>query len=172
MKIYDYTNNEEVDISCPSIFLAGPTPRDYNTMLTHEWRTPALEILRKLECNCNVYIPGFIDKYDHVKGDSDSFDISYNGVIDWELAHLNEVNCIAFWIPRQVNQGMPGFTTNVEFGMFVRSGKCVLGYPEFAEHIDYIHRLARLNDVPISNTLLGTMSKAIVLATTRWERGF
>ena len=162
MKIYDYTSKAEHS-SAPSIFLAGPTPRDYQTMLECEWRTNAIGILNKLEFDGKVFVPGVIDKYGYVKG---MIDLSYEEIVEWELEHLEKAQCIAFWIPRKPNQGMPGFTTNVEFGMFVKSGKCVLGYPEDAIHMNYIDYVAKLNNVPISNTLLGTMSKATILANT------
>ena len=47
MEIYDYTSKAD-NSPDPSIFLAEPTPRDYQTMLECEWRTNAIGILNSI----------------------------------------------------------------------------------------------------------------------------
>ena len=59
-----------------------------------------------------------------------SFD--YIDQVEWEFTCLEAATVIAFWIPRDLIS-LPGFTTNVEFGRYVGSGKCVYGRPASAE---------------------------------------
>jgi len=61
---------------------------------------------------------------------------------DWEWASLDKASVIMFWIPRKLPE-MPGFTTNIEFGMFMSSApeKVILGFPETAEKMRYLDYL-------------------------------
>jgi hypothetical protein len=47
-----------------------------------------------------------------------------------------------FWIPRDL-VWLPGFTTNVEFGRYIGSGKCVYGRPDSApknRYLDWLYQ--------------------------------
>ncbi len=137
-----------------SIFLAGPSPRgkeDYN------WRIKALEYLNNKKFKGMVYIP--------LPKDNNWLE-NYDAQIDWELMYLNKANAIAFWIPRDLVH-LPGFTTNVEFGMFLKSDKIVLGYPKNARKMRYLHYLANLNNVPVFDTLEETLDSSIFLANKK-----
>jgi hypothetical protein len=61
---------------------------------------------------------------------------------------------VAFWVPRNLKD-MPGFTTNVEFGLFVDSSFQVvfLGYPKNAEKMRYLQWHADRCHVPVVHTL-------------------
>jgi len=112
-----------------SIFLAGPTPRLIDVA---SWRPAALARLAERGYAGTVFVPERRDR-----GPVES----YMDQIDWELAALARADCILFWIPRELGP-MPGFTTNVEFGYWARSGKCVLGAPPNAPKLAYLRALA------------------------------
>ena len=133
-------SEKEVMKGSKSIFLAGPTPRDGQTP---SWRSNALSILNDLNYDGIVYIPE-----NEIKG----------GVIDndkqfaWELKALKEASIIVFWIPRKLPE-MPAFTTNVEFGYWLRTGKIIYGRPNNAEHKGYLDRLYKFHtgNIPFDN---------------------
>ena len=54
--------------------------------------------------------------------------------------HLSDV--ILFWIPRDLDT-LPGFTTNIEWGVWHASGRCVLGAPPNAPKLRYLRRTNR-----------------------------
>jgi hypothetical protein len=58
---------------------------------------------------------------------------NYLDQVEWEYAGLEGCTVIAFWVPRDL-QSLPGFTTNVEFGRYVGSGRCVYSRPDGAPH--------------------------------------
>ncbi len=116
-----------------SIFLAGPTPRSTDVK---SWRKEAIEILKKLELRggVDIYIP-------EPKTGKFSDNLAYSDIIEWEHEHLERADVILFWVPRELKT-MPAFTTNVEFGMYLKSGKIVYGRPDDApnnRYLDYIY---------------------------------
>lgn len=141
--IYAY---EEAPDGVPSIFLAGPSPRKE---AHHNWRPEALETLGKLSFSGSVFIPL----------PRDGVWSEYEEQVSWELEHLNMADVIIFWIPR--SEDLPAYTTNVEFGYFVASGKCILGAPENAPKMKYLQHLARIHDLPVETTLESTLRKAV-----------
>jgi Nucleoside 2-deoxyribosyltransferase like len=119
-----YSDREPI-FESPSIFLAGPTPRTDRVV---SWRIPALEILQQIGFSGTVLIP---ERHDWAH----SFD--YLDQVEWEFACLEAATVIVFWIPRDPI-ALPGFTTNVEFGRYVGSGKCVYGRPDSAPKNRYL----------------------------------
>ena len=87
-----------------SIFLAGPSPRDKDTL---SWRPIAINMLEDLGFEGNVFIPEM--EY----GWESSF--GYTAQIEWEEKALNKADVIMFWVPRELKK-MPAFTTNIEWG--------------------------------------------------------
>lgn len=144
------SNHLASEISEKSIFLAGPSPRGN---LEHHWRPMALEILSARGFNGSVFVP--------LQADG-SWLNNYNLQIDWELYYLNLATVILFWIPRDLSF-LPGFIANVEYGMFIKSGKIVLGYPQHAPKLGYLNYLAQLNLVPVCHDLEPTVLTAIDL---------
>ena len=137
-----------------SIFLAGPTPReDY----TESWRIRALELLSALGYKGTVFVPE--------ARDGKSWP-SYDDNFEWELKACNVADVITFWIPRDVKK-LPAFTTNVEFGYWIKSGKVVIGLPKDAPSADknrYLDKLYQkeLQEKPYDNLedlLLNSMKK-------------
>lgn len=110
-----------------SIFLAGPTPRDQQTP---NWRPEALIILDGLGFDDIVFVP---------ESSSGQPKENYLYQAEWEYTALHIATTIAFWIPRSLPD-MPGFTTNVEFGYWVKSksGKVLYGRPDTAKKIKYL----------------------------------
>lgn len=146
-----YAHEHPIISNVASIFLAGPSPKgpkDFN------WRIEAISYLQRKKYKGDIYIPLTRDGI---------WLPDYDAQIDWELTYLNKAKVIAFWIPRDL-VNLPGFTTNIEFGMFLKSCKIILGYPKGASKMRYIHYVAEMNNVPVFNSLKKTLDKAIALA--------
>lgn len=114
-----------------SIFLAGPTPRDENTV---SWRIDVCDRLEKLGFDGVVYNP----EYSSWKPKS-----SYIDQAEWEREALTEATVILFWIPRDLKD-MPAFTTNVEFGYWLHTGKIIYGRPDNSvknKYLDWLYKL-------------------------------
>lgn len=121
-----------------SIFLAGPTPRDEHTI---SWRPEALALLESAGFDGVVFVP---------EGEDENWRANYDDQIEWETRGLNYADVILFWVPREITvttdhtggyprlSGMPAFTTNVEFGRWITSGKCTYGRPEWADKKGYL----------------------------------
>lgn len=131
-----------------SIFLAGPTPR---SAAVASWRPQALALLQQRGFTGVVFVPE-----DH----GGVFRGSYLDQVEWERAALSASDVILFWVPRDLKT-LPGFTTNVEFGTWVTSGRCVLGFPEDAPKCRYLGWLADREHVPRRATLADTIDAAL-----------
>lgn len=123
-----------------SIFLAGPTPRSKKII---SWRNDAIKILNKFEYNGVVFIPE--EREGKIRDD-------YINQADWEYEALSNSDLIIFWVPRSLPE-MPAFTTNIEFGLWIRSGKILYGRPDNAKKIRYLDWLYNklLFKKPINN---------------------
>jgi hypothetical protein len=141
----------------PRIMLCGPTPRDESVK---SWRPDALAYLKD-KFHGAVFVPE--PKDSKWQGD-------YENQVDWEDLCLNVADCIAFWIPRDLKT-LPGFTTNIEWGRWEKSGKVVLGYPEGTSKMTYISYYATRYGVPIAHTLEATLDNAIKMANDHYNKG-
>jgi hypothetical protein len=115
------------------IFLVGPTPR---SDAVPSWRPEALKILEELEFDGVVFVP---------EPENGEWPSHYFDQIEWELGALNSCveyprGCIAAWVPRDMKT-MPALTTNVEFGLFVKSGRLLYGRPDEAPSTRYLDAL-------------------------------
>ena len=133
-------SDQEIIKGEKSIFLAGPTPREKDII---SWRNEAIKILENLGFDGIVYVP----EYSSWKPKTDYVDQAM-----WERVGLSNATIIAFWIPRYLPD-MPAFTTNVEFGYWLHTGKVVYGRPNDAEKIKYLDWLYKLdyNEEPIDS---------------------
>jgi len=122
------------------IFLAGPTPRSQDVP---SWRPRALAILNQHRFAGTVLVPEQPDWASHD---------NYDGQIEWEWAGLDRASAIVFWVPRDLVD-MPAFTTNVEFGLSVASGKAILGFPAGSPKTKYLEALARRYNTPVFHDL-------------------
>ena len=146
-----YSLEEPPDSFSKSIFLAGPTPRSSDV---RSWRPDALKVLRAQSYDGTVFIP---------EGRNISSDTDYTSNDTypvWEHRMLDMSDCILFWVPRDL-QTLPGFTTNVEFGLYADSGKVVFGAPENTPATSYLKFVCKKLSIPYLNSLEETVAQAI-----------
>ena len=146
-----YARQPLVGIRTPSLFLAGPTPRSQEIA---SWRKDALILLRNEGFSGTVFVPedpsGIWDEY-----------VQYSEQVEWEDASLRAATCILFWIPRDLNT-LPAYTTNIEFGQWMDSGKIVLGFPAYAPKMKYFLHYAEKLGIPLAHTLEATIKNVCV----------
>lgn len=138
-----------------SIFLAGPSPRD-NTVL--DWRVAACQYLKNSGFEGTVFIPTPEARFSGENDDHEGW--SYDGQISWECKARHMADQIVFWVPRSIEGKMSGFTTNVEFGEDINSGKIVYGRPPEAEKCRYLD--IRITDLGLTvfETIEQTLNEA------------
>ncbi len=141
----------------PSIFLAGPTFRIHkgDNKPPISWRDEAVQFLEEQGFNGNVFIPEF-------ENDVFPSDFTLSRQVDWEIQFLNYADVILFWIPRDLKV-LPAFTTNIEFGEWMSSGKIVIGAPPEAPKNDYIRERCARKDIPWYNTLKSCVNAGLEL---------
>lgn len=159
-----YTGEEMPTSFSKSIFLAGPTSRHASVP---SWRPDALKILEDMGYDGVVFVPEDREGKVH---------LDYDHQIAWEEKHLNLVDCIVFWVPRDLSPDPDGFpkraalTTNIEWGVWEDSGKVVLGAPEDAEKMAYLKHYAKEYKVPFSESLTETLRNAMEMVGEGAER--
>jgi hypothetical protein len=121
-------SDQEVILARKSIFLAGPTPRDE---AVHSWRPYAIKLLREMGFDGVVYVPEY---------ETGEVLHNYDNQIEWEWKALAHAGAILFWVPRNL-ETMPAFTTNVEFGYWVRDDRAFYGRPSSAVLVRYLDSL-------------------------------
>ncbi|CAF1165610.1 unnamed protein product [Adineta steineri] len=143
-----------------SIFLAGPSPRDKNVI---DWRHEAVSYLSSASINYDgtIFIPVPEGRFHGTDHDSSTW--TYDNQISWECECRHVADLIVFWIPRYIDEGMAGFTTNVEFGEDIHSGKIVYGRPENAEKCRYLDTRMKELKLPVFTSLANTLHHAISL---------
>lgn len=150
-------SDQEVIKGKKSIFLAGPTPRGDNTI---SWRSDACKKLEKMGFDGVVYVP----EYSTWKPKADYVDQAM-----WEREALTNATVILFWVPRSLPD-MPAFTTNVEFGYWLHSGKVVYGRPDDASKIKYLDWLYKVDyDKEPHNDLASLLIDALDLANDLYD---
>ncbi len=150
--------DQPADVPRPSIFLAGPSPRAPEVA---SWRPEALAVLRELGFAGAVLTP---ERRDGWHG------VDYLDQVEWEFAGLEGCSVIAFWVPRDPTT-LPAFTTNVEFGRYVDSGRCVYGRPPHAPHTRYLDWLyTKLTGQQPHDTLHATLAAAVAAAAPEGPR--
>ena len=154
-----------------SIFLAGPTPRNKNIL---SWRKEALK---------------YIDEYPGFEGivyNPEPIDVEaykdYDRQMEWEHEALNRASLILFYIPRNLSLDengkliLPGFTTNIEFGLYAKSNKIVVCIPEEYLTISsntYIQKCCKKFNIPFMNSLQQTIRYILSLPRNNlYERKF
>lgn len=137
----------------PSVFLAGPTP---TRGVVPSWRPAAIEAIEAAWTGeaLTVLTP---ESRGGVRA------AHYDDQFEWETAARAAASVVLFWIPRDL-RSMPGFTTNVEFGHDVTTGRAVLGCPPDCpnpERNRYLIHLARRYGVSVCETLDDTVRVAV-----------
>lgn len=131
-----------------SIFLAGPTPRSKDVK---SWRPKALNLLEKFNYNGIVYIPEF-------NGGKNIFS-KRTYIYEWEFNKLMSCSAILMWLPR--SDILPGFTSNIEFGYYIKSGKFFFGHPESASKCAYMDWLYNKTTQKVSHLNLENLAKEV-----------
>ncbi|MET0417486.1 MAG: nucleoside 2-deoxyribosyltransferase domain-containing protein [Actinoplanes sp.] len=139
----------------PSVFLAGPTPRDE---LVRSWRPDAIAALDAAWAGPERLTVLSPESRGGIRAQE------YDDQVRWEWAALDAASVILFWIPRDLAT-LPGFTTNVEFGLYAQSGRVVLGVPDCPnpERNRYLIALGRRFGVPVRDALAGAVQAALGL---------
>lgn len=149
-----YNRYRPKDPAAPSIFLAGPTPRPEQRTVA-SWRPRALRELARQGFTGSVIVP------EPAPGERWP---RYAAQVRWEHERLADTDCVLFWVPRDMER-LPGMTTNIEYGMYLHSGKVVLGAPRGAPHLRYMRTTAGMLDIPRTTGLPATVANAIIRAT-------
>ncbi|MFF9482994.1 nucleoside 2-deoxyribosyltransferase domain-containing protein [Streptomyces sp. NPDC014733] len=139
----------------PSVFLAGPTPD--RSAPVPSWRPDAI---RALAAQWTGDQPLTVLSPESRNGERAD---RYETQVDWETNVRKTASAILFWIPRDIVV-LPGFTTNVEFGLDVTSGRAVLGCPPDCpdpQRNRYLIYVARRHGVPVCTTLADTAAAAL-----------
>lgn len=129
----------EIQIKGPSVFLAGPTPRDSDIP---SWRPDMVSAFKELGFNGTILVP------EAESGPSGSY--AFGPQIKWEHEAMEAADIVLFYIPREVNT-MPGFTTNIELGYWLGKDKekIRLGIPPNAQKCKYIRHIAEEENIPL-----------------------
>lgn len=134
-----------------SVFLAGPSPRTQDVL---DWRHEALSYFEKIGFNGTIFVPVPKERF---YGKEDSPDWTYDNQVEWECNARSVSDIILFWLPRKIDYsrkdlGMPAFTTNIEFGEDLHSGKIMYGRPTEAEKCRYLDkRIVEINEIVYDN---------------------
>jgi hypothetical protein len=146
----------------PTVFLAGPTPKAAGVS---SWRPAAIELI-----SARWTAPQTLSVLSPEDTDF-RYDKHFDAQVDWETDARARADVILFWIPRDV-RAMPGFTTNVEFGLDVATvpERVVLGCPPDCPSPTqnrYLINVAKRRGVPVLSTLAETVTAALALVTAR-----
>ena len=109
----------------PSIFLAGPTPRSPEVK---SWRPEAINLLEEYGFDGVVFVP---------ESEDGIWKQSYVDQIEWEHRYLGSCTYILMWVPRDLKT-MLALTTNIEFGLYIDSGRIWYGRPDDAPNNAYL----------------------------------
>jgi 8-oxo-dGTP pyrophosphatase MutT (NUDIX family) len=131
-----------------SVYLAGPTPRHAEVC---SWRPRALQLLESMAYDGVVFIPESQDG--QRRGD-------YDRQMAWELDAMRRADLILFWVPAE-RETLPAYTTRIEFGLQVNSGKIILGIPQDAYKTHYMEQLAKKYRIAVYGTLEETVKAAL-----------
>jgi nucleoside 2-deoxyribosyltransferase len=140
-----------------SLYLAGPTPRNAEVC---SWRPQALQLLESMAYDGVVFIPESQDG--QRRGD-------YDRQMTWELDAMRRSDIILFWVPAE-RETLPAYTTRVEFGLQVNSGKVILGIPQNAYKARYMEKLAKKYRITAHDTLEETVEAALTTLGRGAER--
>lgn len=151
---------EQLPAGGPSVFLAGPTPRAGDGVAS--WRPAALAALAARWAGPAPLAVLSPESRGGVRARH------YDDQAGWETAARAAASVVMFWIPRDVRL-LPGFTTNVEFGLDVGAGRpVVLGCPPDCpdpERNRYLIWVAVRCGVPVRETLPATAAAAAAIAS-------
>ena len=135
-----------------AIFLAGPCPReDY---ANNDWRTKAFEILENL-CFDGYVITPTNDNYNADTKDELSMQTK------WEYEAMHKASAIVMYLDRTDKN--PGFTSNVEYGLYSKYPGMFVCIPEGVTKgaNSYIKIVCEQKDIPVFSTLEDTLAAVV-----------
>lgn len=144
-----------------SLFLAGPSPRNLSEI---DWRQEAIQVLKTLGFDGTVFLPVPSPLFNDLLPAAQPW--TYDNQVEWEVGARKMADVIAFWVPRVIDPaktdlGMPGFTTNVEFGEDLHTSKLAYGRPDTADKCRYLDKRAEEKGLAIHRTLEELFSDAL-----------
>lgn len=141
-----------------AIFLAGPCPRsDFGT----DWRHDAFSILEQMGFDGIVITP----TNPYFKRMTAEFGFTQEQArekqVAWERAAMHIASAIVFWVPR--NDAWPARTTNYEFGEWYKKPHIFVGWPDGAEHNEYMVYKLKEQGKHHYSTLDGVLRGAVMM---------
>lgn len=145
-----------------SIFLEGPSPRSEDIT---DWRHEALRALRSTAFDGTVYIPIPRNRFYPTDGFDNKEGWTYDGQVAWEQSARAMADVLLCWVDRRIDRaredlGMPGFTTNVEFGEDLHTGRLVYGRPDDADKISYLDQCVRAAGLVVHASIASVVAEA------------
>ena len=141
-----------------AIFLAGPCPR---SDFSDDWRFEAFSILEQLGFDGTVITP----TNSHFKQLTTEFgftqELAREKQVAWERAAMHVASAIVFWVPRDVAH--PARTTNDEFGEWYKKSHVFVGWPDGAEHNEYMACKLKEQGKHHYNSLEGVLREAVMM---------
>ncbi|WUT01643.1 nucleoside 2-deoxyribosyltransferase domain-containing protein (plasmid) [Streptomyces sp. NBC_00708] len=145
----------------PSVFLAGPTPRLSRPV--DSWRPTAIA---ELNTQWHSDVPLTVFSPESRGGFRAAH---YDDQVGWETQAREQADVVLYWIPRDL-ETLPGFTTNVEFGLDITQRKIVLGCPPDCpnpERNRYLIWVAHRHGAPVCQTLVDTVGASLSVVASR-----
>lgn len=141
---------------CNSIFLAGPCPRED---FSDDWRREAFSVLDQLGFGGTVITP--TNQYFRQMTTEFGFtqERAREKQVAWERAAMHIASAIVFWIPR--DDAHPARTTNYEFGEWYKKPNVFVGWPDGAEHNEYMAYKLKEQKKTYFRALDGVLSAAV-----------
>ncbi len=116
-----------------AIFLAGPCPR---SDFSDDWRIEAFSILEQLGFDGTVITPTNPNFKQMTEEFGFTQELAREKQVAWERAAMHIASAIVFWVPR--DSAHPARTTNYEFGEWYKKQHVFVGWPDNAEHNEYM----------------------------------
>ena len=139
-----------------AIFLAGPCPReDFND----DWRYEAFDVLKNLNFDGVVLSPTNPYFNDMTTTFGMTSEQAREKQVEWERVAMHVASAIVFWVPR--SKKFPALTTNYEFGEWYKKPHIFVGWPEEAEHCDYMRCKLKEQGKPYFKSLEETLKAAV-----------
>lgn len=140
-----------------AIFLAGPCPR---TDFSDDWRFEAFKILDRLGFGGTVITPTNSNFKRMTAEFGFTQEEARESQVAWETEALHLASAVVFWIPR--DEKHPARTTNVEFGEWYKEPRVFAGWPEGAEHNEYLRLKLASRGKPLHRTLSSVLADAVM----------
>lgn len=158
MKIV-FSDHTLPDSISKTLFLAGPSIRDYTQ---RDWRHDAIQILENLSYNGIVFIPIPEDVFYQRQPLNKA---GYDNQIQWEKNARRMSDVIVFWVPRNMQAGVYGLTTNFELGEDLKTGRVIYGRPDEADKCRYLDKCVTSNAQEVYSDLNELLTVTISFLT-------